>query len=158
MASRTYKQLSEEEKWERDRPRIHALKNNVMSVQPGYTDDNYRDLVLNVSSGRTDSSKGLTEKERYHLIQRLQELVGDEAPRAKKTYPGKPKNMAVPERQDLLEKIEACLTARSLPWAYAEGMAKKICKKEKLEFCGPRDLLKIVAAFGYDAKRKGLRK
>lgn len=158
MASGNFKQLTPEQKWERDRPRIHALKNKVMKIQPGYSDDNYRDLVLDVSKRRTDSSKGLNERERYELIQRLQELTGESAPPGKKSFPGKPKNMTVPERQDLLEKIEACLASRKLPWAYAEGMANKICKKDKIEFCGPGDLRKIVAAFGYDAKRKGLRK
>ena len=162
MASRTFKKLTDAEKWNRDRIRIHALKTKVEKTVPGFGEDNYRDLISDVSKARCDSSKDLTAAERFTLIQRLPELAGDDGYKkksgAKTSYPGRPRNMEVPERQDLLEKIEACLASRSLPWAYAEGMVKRICKKDALEFCGPADLRKIVAAFGYDAKRKGLRK
>lgn len=154
MAAKPFKKLTAQEQWDRDRPRIHALKNKVMAKLP-FTDQDYRALNLEISQGRTDSSKELTARERFQLIERLEELSGDRRPGG---YPGRPNNMNVPERAELLGKIEACLTERSLPWSYAEAMARKICRKAALEFCGPRDLWKIIAAFGYDAKRKGLPK
>lgn len=163
MSSSPFKKRTDAEQWNIDRPRIHALKNKVMATQPGYGDDNYRDTVLDVSKGRTDSSKELAPHERLELIDRLAWLAGEHQrlvwqPRNKKSYPGRPKNMDVPDRATMLKKIEACLTGRKLPWAYAESMAKRICKKDALEFCSPDELHKIVKAFGYDARRKGLRK
>jgi len=156
MAAKPFKKLTAQQQWDRDRPRIHALKNQVMKDRPGFEEENYRDIILDVSQGKTDSSRNLTARERWQLIERLEELVSPGSRVPVHESRNRPNNMEVPDRAELLGKIEACLTERKLPWSYAESMARRICKKNALEFCGPRDLWKIVAAFGYDAKRKGL--
>lgn len=171
MALTPYKKRTDAEQWNIDRPRIHALKNKVMATQQGYSDDNYRDTVQDVSKGRTDSSKELKPAERQELISRLSRLAGETThPPLKKgdplgpkgrggfVYPGKPANFEVPERNPQYRKIEACLASRKLPWSYAKAMAKNLCDRERLELCDAKDLQKVIQAFGYDAKRKGLRK
>ena len=129
--------------------RIHCLM-----TEGNISDETYRDILF-VNFNGAASKSDLSERQLLQLIQHLENLPGV---KSRPAYPGRPKNMAVPTRKDLLEKLEACLAERGLPWAYAESMAERICKKEAIEFCSPRDLWKIVAAFGYDAKRKGLRK
>lgn len=58
-------------------------------------------------------------------------------------------------RQRLIGKIEALLAEAKRPWAYADAMAKRICKVDSIQFCMPAHLVKIVAALSYDAKRHG---
>jgi hypothetical protein len=51
-------------------------------------------------------------------------------------------------------KLEAQLTAGAYPWKYAEAIAKKMFHVERLEWCKPEQLRKIVAALEYSARRK----
>jgi len=133
--------------------RIHCLM-----AELGISDETYRD-ILHVQF-RKASKSDLSDRQLLQLIDHLESLAspGSRVPNHESRIGKKPRNMAVAERKDLMEKIEACLAERQLPWSYAEAMANRICKKKALEFCGPHDLWKIVAAFGYDAKRKGLPK
>jgi hypothetical protein len=39
-------------------------------------------------------------------------------------------------------------------WAYANAMAKRICKVEVLDWCTSADLRKLIAALNYDRQRK----
>ncbi|MFZ2949540.1 MAG: regulatory protein GemA [Desulfuromonadaceae bacterium] len=162
MALTPYKQRTAAEQWNADRPRIHALKNKVMATQPGYGDDNYRDTILDISKGRTDSSKELSPRERQELISRLSRLAGEEPrpawlPRDKRSYPKRPKNMDKhgESRDDQLGKIEALLTVGKKSWAYADGCARRICKVDKVQWVETHDLYKIIAALTYQAKREG---
>lgn len=162
MALSPYKKRTDAEQWNVDRPRIHALKNKVMATQPGYSDDNYRDTILDVSKGRTDSSKELSPCERQELIDRLSRLAGEEPrkpwqPRDKRSYPKRPKNMDKhgESRDDQLGKIEALLTVGKKEWAYADGIARRICKVDKVQWVETHDLYKIIAALTYQGKRAG---
>lgn len=160
MPSTPVKTMSDSQKWARDRIRIHALKNKVEKVQPGYGDDNYRDLISDVSRGRCDSSKELSERERYQLIQRLQELAGEEPaqkPWTKKQYPNRPKNMDKPgeSRSDQLGKIEALLTIGKLSWTYADAIAKQMRLADKVQWVKTEDLFRIITALTKKAKKEG---
>ncbi|BDV42420.1 hypothetical protein GURASL_13430 [Geotalea uraniireducens] len=162
MASRPFEKRTPEEQWNIDRPRIHALKNKVMATRPDYTDDNYRDTILDISKGRTDSSKELSERQRQELIGRLSVLAGEEPrrtwqPRDKKSYPGRPKNMDKPghSRAEQLGKIEALLTVGGKAWAYADAIAKAVCKVDRVAWVTTGDLYKIITALRKQAKREG---
>ena len=163
MALTPYKKRTDAEQWNIDRPRIHALKNKAMATQHGcFTEDNYRDMVSDISKARTDSSKELTAFERQELINRLSHLAGEESrpvwkPRDKRSYPHRPKNMDNhgESRDDQLQKIEALLTVGKKEWAYAHGIAKRICKVDKVQWVPTCDLYKIIAALTYQAKREG---
>ena len=58
-------------------------------------------------------------------------------------------------KKDLLKKIEAYMAEAKRPWNYAHGMAKKMFKVDRLEFCDATQLRSIVAALEYDARRHG---
>ena len=157
-----YKKRTAAEQWNIDRPRIHGLKNAAMAKNPAFADDNYRDMISDISKLRTDSSKSLTAAERQELIARLAHLAGEEPrkpwPAKDKTnYPNRPKNMHKPgqSRTDQLGKIEALLTVGKKEWAYADGCARRICKVDKVQWVPTGHLYKIIAALTYQAKREG---
>lgn len=153
---------SPEEQWNRDRARIHALLGQVKKAQPGYTDDNYHDTILDISHGRCDSSKELSEPERRELIDRLSILAG-ESPRkksrpwGKQNYPGRPKNMNKPgqSRDDQLRKIEALLTVGKKEWRYADTIAKNMKLADLVCWVKTEDLYKIITALRKQAQREG---
>ena len=70
---------------------------------------------------------------------------------------GRPHNMASDDRSDQLRKIEAFLASTQRPWAYADALAKRLCKVDSLTFCNTDQLGKIIAALAYDAQRHGRR-
>ncbi|NJD38427.1 MAG: DUF1018 domain-containing protein [Geobacter sp.] len=156
MSAKVFKQ---QDSWNRDRSRIHALKGKVMKLQPGYDDDNYRDTIRDISKGRTDSSKELKPAERQELINRLSVLAGETPPFAKGGrggFPGRPRNMDSNEsRADQLGKIEALLSIGKLPWSYADAIATAVCKVDKVAWVQTHDLYKVITALRKQAQRKG---
>ena len=60
-------------------------------------------------------------------------------------------------KQAMLKKIEAYLAEAGRPWSYAHAMAKRMSAKkvERIQWCTPADLHKIIAALEYDARRHG---
>ena len=162
MAYRPFKKRTDAEQWDIDRPRIHALKNKVMKVRPGYSEESYRDTILTITRGRTDSSKDMTAPERQQLIAQLSEQAGEEArpawqPRDKRSYPRRPKNMDKPgdSRADQLGKIEALLTIGKLPWEYADSIAKQMRLADKIQWVKEGDLYKIITALRKKAQKEG---
>lgn len=150
-----------DDQWNRDRARIHALLGQVKKAQPGYSDDNYRDTILDVSHGRADSSKDLSEPERRELIERLSTLAGEKpAPRkpwGKQNYPGRPKNMNKPgqSRDEQLGKIEALLTVGKKEWRYADSIAKNMKLADLVAWVETKDLYKVITALRKQAQREG---
>lgn len=162
MASRRYKNLTAAEQWDADRPRIHALKNKAMAKNPGFGDDNYRDMISDISKGKADSSKALKPAERQELINRLSALAGEETrrswqPRDKRSYPNRPKNMDRPgqSRDEQLGKIEALLTVGKLPWSYADSIAKQMRLADKIQWVATENLGKVIAALTKYGQKSG---
>lgn len=112
-------------------------------------DDDYRSILLAVT-GKTSSAQ-LNGAGRKALIDHFKKIgfkvVAKNAGRAKPT--------AAATRQRYITKIEAQLATAGRPWAYADAMAKRICNIERIDWCEPADLLKIIAALSYDARRHG---
>ena len=162
MPSKPFKTQTPAEQWRRDRIRIHTLKTKIEKTIPGYSDDNYRDLISDVSKSRCDSSKELTPAERFILIQRLQELAGEEVSKpkntwTKKSYPHRPKNMDNPgqSRSDQLGKVEALLTIGNLSWKYADAIAKQMRLADKVQWVKTEDLFRIITALTKKAQKEG---
>lgn len=65
------------------------------------------------------------------------------------------------DRAPLMSKVEALLADAGRPWAYADGVAKRLfagtTKVERIEFCDAAHLGKVVAALSMDAKRRAKR-
>lgn len=123
--------------------RIHCLKR-----EHELDDARYRDLVWAI--GRKRSAGELDEHGRLQLIA---QLSGQPKPRSRRSYPGRPHNTDQKARRELT-KIEALLADAGRPWAYAQALARRIAKRDRLEFCGSADLYKIVAALELDARKR----
>lgn len=152
--------------WDRDRARIHALKTKAIANNPGFSDDNYRDMIADISQGKVESSKELKPAQRYELIRRLAELAGENPPRPPfgkggseaggGVFSGRPNNMdRGGSRAEQLKKIEALLTIGKKPWGYADAIAKNVCKVDKVQWVETENLYRIISALTYQAKRQG---
>ncbi|MDP1681058.1 MAG: regulatory protein GemA [Burkholderiales bacterium] len=122
----------------RELAQIHIAK-----AQLGMDDETYRAMLWTIA--RVKSAADLDWAGRKRVLDHFKasgaKLGGLRAPRA------------APDRAGLVGKIGAQLTDMSLPWAYAHGMAKHMFKLEKVEWCSPEQLRKIVAALAYKQKK-----
>ena len=128
---------------------IHCLKRDL-----GLEDDDYRDVIWAI--GRKRSAGELDDYGRLQLLQQLRGMLGRRKRAVRQRdgrYPGRPNNTDVRRRREMT-KIEALLTDAGRGWEYAEALAKRICKRDRLEFCGPAELYKIVAALELEARRR----
>lgn len=120
--------------------KIHIAKKDL-----ALDDDTYR-AVLQGMTGKA-SSKDLTETEALNLLAYFKRCGWK--PKARRR-PNPPMDKAA-----LISKIEAQLAESGRPWAYADGMARHMFKIDKVDWCEPDQLKRIVAALAYDAKRNG---
>jgi phage gp16-like protein len=63
-------------------------------------------------------------------------------------------NNAAPDRQAMLRKIAVMLKDADREKAYADGIAKNMFQIERVEFCAPDQLRRIVSALVYDQRRR----
>lgn len=122
---------------------------HIAKKQLALEDDAYRAILLQVT-GKT-SSKDLTWQERKALLDHFKK-VGF---KVKAKTAGRAAPVVTKERQAMIGKVEALLAEAKYPWSYADALAKKICKVERIEWCLPEHLVKIIAALTKDAQRNG---
>lgn len=126
--------------------KIHIAKNQL-----GMDDDTYREMLHNVA--KVKSSAKLNADGLRAVLEHLAQC-GFKA--AGKKYPGRPKNMdRATSRSAQLKKIEAYLAEAKRPWSYADTLAKRICKVERIAWVKDKDLYKIITALRKDAMRNG---
>lgn len=125
-------------------------KIHIAKAQLGLDEDTYRALLARVAGVR--SAKELSPRQIGAVLAEFQRLGWTPKP-AKKAGRGTPKPAA--ERKALVGKIEAQLAEAGRPWAYADGMALKMFKVERVEWCDTDQLRRLVAALTYDARRHG---
>jgi len=101
------------------------------------------------------SCKDLTLDEAGRVIDELQSASLRPRGARSSRYPGRPADPLMDDeaKGKLLKKIEALLADSKLPWAYADAIARKICRVDKVQWCWPGQLHKIVAALEYNARR-----
>jgi phage gp16-like protein len=135
--------------------RIHIAKKQL-----GLSDDVYRGILLQV--GGVNSSGDLDEAGRARVLDHFRHLgfeydggKGKSRGKAFPSYPGRPTNMDDEDRGKMLRKIEALLTIGRKPWAYADGVAKRVCKVHKVQWLRAGDLYKVVRVLASNAKRYG---
>ena len=148
----TKKQMSDRRR--RDLAKIHiALK------QLGIDDETYRDILYKITGQRSAAS--LDETERGKVLKHFKALGFKPAPKDKGPYKSfhrsaKKSGMHVSPAEDrapLLSKIGAILADLKLPWAYADGMARKMFGVDRVRWLKPEQLYKLVAALSYHQKR-----
>lgn len=113
-------------------------------------DDTYRALIADIAGGDGRSSCiQLKDKELQQLIDRMKSTGFKVA--SKRSHGRRPNPPAT--REQLIKKLEAQLAEAGRPWAYADGMANRICKVDKVDWCTDEQLHKLIAALYMDATR-----
>lgn len=132
---------------------IHALAKECLME-----DDAYRCLVARVSAqhGPEQRSAGkCTPQQLDAIANELRRIAGKPAQAAgrRRTWSGKPKGDLTAQ----MGKVEALLADAGREWAYAHSVAKRVCKVERVEWCNPDQLAKVIAALQIDADRRARR-
>jgi phage gp16-like protein len=125
--------------------KIHIAKKDL-----GLDDETYRALLGRVSGVR--SAKDLSPRQIGAVLAELERLGWSSTTATK---PGRKAPSPAVDREKLVGKIEAFLAEAKRPWEYADGMASRMFKVERVEWLDPAQLQKMVAALTYDARRHG---
>ncbi len=118
------------------------------------TDETYREMLQAVAG--VQSAAKLDAAGCRSVLDHMRTL-GFVDGRAKRNHTGRPRNIDQGDRGPQLQKIEALLLEANRPWAYADAIARRICKVERIAWCNPEQLRKVIAALVYNAKREGRR-
>ena len=133
----------------RDESRASLLaKLHIAKKDLGLTDDIYRDMLEGVTGKR--SGADLSVKELVAVIAELRAKGWQ--PKSTPRYGRKPKVRGAAKPQ--LAKVEALLADNGRPWAYAEGIAKRMYGVEKLEWCDETQISGVMVALVKDARRR----
>lgn len=136
-----------------DLRRRELAKIHIAAKDLGMDREAYEAMLWTV--GRVRSSKDLDAAGRARVLDHLK-ACGFKAKRGR-PHAGRPHNLGAEERGPQLGKVEALLAAAQRPWAYADGMAKRMFNVERVAWCNTEQLQRLIAALVYDAKRHGRR-
>jgi len=132
--------------------KIHALKGAL-----GLDDETYRSIL---------SGYGVTTSTKLSFA-RADQLIADLEAKAiasgrweKRPAPRRagqrPKNMdRGGSRANQLAKIEALLTVGQKSWAYADAIARRVCRVDRVQWVPDNELYKIITALRMQARREG---
>lgn len=123
----------------RDLAKIHVAKKQL-----ALSDEDYRAMLWTI--GRVRSSGDLDAHGRRKVLAHMQSRGF--RPRAT----GRP--VPADSRAAMLGKIRAMLADEGRADAYGDALAKRIAKCERLEWCQPDGLRKVIAALNYDRRRR----
>ncbi len=118
------------------------------------TDEIYREMLNKI--GGVQSAAELDDIGRRAVLNHMRTL-GFVDGKVKRTHDGRPRNMDSVDRGAQLRKVEAMLFEANRPWAYVDEIASRVCKVERVAWCTPEQLRKVIAALVYNAKREGRR-
>lgn len=117
--------------------KIHIAKNELC-----FDDDTYRDF-LGQHGNNKNSCSHMTVPELYSVYNAFI-AAGFKPKRAKNKDKAKP--FATEAKQPFMNKIEALLADNGKPWAYAEGIAKQMYGKQRLQWCNAKQLKGVMIA------------
>lgn len=127
--------------------KIHMGANKLgLDTKDKDPDSPYRSMLWAV--GRVRSAAELDASGRAAVLDHMRRL-GFESPK----YRPKASKATVAQ----INKVRAQLYDAGRDEAYGDALAKRICKVEKLVWCKPDQLNRIVAALWYDQKRRQTR-
>ncbi|MDN6860721.1 regulatory protein GemA [Pseudomonas sp. CAN2814] len=126
---------------------VNLAKIHIAKAQLGMDDDAYRALLGRVAGVR--SAKELGPRQVAQVLAEFQRLGWK--PESKQQGRATPK---VPQnRQIVLKKVEALLASASRPWSYADAMAKRMFKVERVEWLDDDQLYRLMQALIIDRSR-----
>ncbi|EAU53549.1 gp16 family protein [Mariprofundus ferrooxydans] len=123
--------------------KIHLAKKDL-----GLDDDTYRDVLWTIC--RVRSAADLDSTARFKLIKHFESLGWKQ--KGNRNWGRKPAVTA--DKTQLLSKLEALLADNRLAWSYADGMAQRMFKVDKVAWLNPEQLRKLVAALQISVNRK----
>lgn len=138
---------------------IHIAKKDL-----GIDDDTYRLMLRTIA--RVESAGDLNAEGRHQVLAHLK-ARGFKPKHSVRTPHSSERtahsdwdwvNNAAPDRRPTLRKIAMMLQSAARQKPYADGVAKKMYGIERVEFCAPDQLVRIVAALEYDRRRREARK
>lgn len=101
---------------------------HIARKQLGMDDDTYRQMLATVTGKR--SSKDCSVAELHKVVAHLKQLGFKAKPRKRVAqHPGTPHNL---DREPMLQKIEALLAELKAPWRYADTIAKRQYRIERV--------------------------
>jgi phage gp16-like protein len=121
---------------------------HIARKQMAWDENTYRAILERVTG--VASAADLNARQRKAVIDEFVRLGWKVKSRKSHRKPG----TVGEDRQLLVNKIEAYLADAGRPWAYADGIAQRVCKVDSVRFCTPEQLRKIVAALEYDKQRR----
>lgn len=124
--------------------KIHIAKKEL-----AMDDDTYRAMLQSIAG--VSSSKDLTDAGVTKMLEHLQRCGWK--PKATAKVGKRPR--VGRSRQALVGKVEALLAEAKHSWSYADAMAKRMFGVDKTGWLDVEQLVKLVAALTYDAKRDG---
>jgi phage gp16-like protein len=141
---------------EQNRRRRDLAKIHIAKKQLGLDDETYREMLLQVAgvASAADLSAAMRLRVLAHMHRAGFRDRRGKRPARKAGYPGRPRNMDHGSRAAQLQKIEALLTVGGKPWAYANAMAQRICKVDRIEWVPDGQLYKVITALRMQAKRE----
>lgn len=133
---------------------IHAAKSQL-----GMDEDTYRELLARVSAAHGPECRSAKDLDAEQLRAVLDEMrrLGAARPGAHKAgqYPGTPHNIdrLGPE----IAKIEAQLADMKLPWSYADAIARRMYRVERVAWCRKQEqLVGILSALHVEQEKRDL--
>ena len=138
-----------DEQRKKDLAKIHIAKKQL-----GLDEETYRAMLQMVAG--VESAADLTADGRRKVLAHLSK-AGFKRGKGAAKYPGRPDFDQLNDtgKRAMMEKVEAHLAEAKRPWAYVHGMAKRMFKVERVQWCTPGQLHRIVSALEYDARRHG---
>ncbi|HYW03575.1 MAG TPA: regulatory protein GemA [Gammaproteobacteria bacterium] len=128
-----------------DSRRRDLAKIHLAAKQLGMDDETYRDMLWTVA--RVRSAGDLDQHGRRAVLEHLRAVGWAPSARSKR-----PRVSA--DRAGMVSKIDAMLAEAGRRREYADGMARRMFRVERVEWCHPGQLRRIVAALTYDQKRR----
>ena len=121
---------------------------HIAKAQLGLSDDEYRAILARTAG--VESAKQLTNRNVGNVLNEFRRLgfVPKPSKRAGRQAPRPPAT-----RGRVMAKIEAMLTHAGRPWAYADGMAKRMFQVERVDWLEDDQLQRLMQAMIIDAKR-----
>lgn len=113
----------------RDNRKKVTAQIHIARKQLALDEDTYR-LAISTATGGKRSCADCTVPELYQVLQHMKERGFKARPRKRVAqHPGTPHNL---DREPMLQKIEALLAEMKAPWSYADAIAKRQYKVERV--------------------------
>lgn len=128
---------------------IHVLASKQLRLDR----DTYEALLQRVSG--VNSAADLDSAGRSKVLDEMKRLQGVAQHQARNAVPapGTPPN-ARDELAAMMGKVGAILTETGKSWNYAQGIARRMFKVQRVEWLKPEQLHKLVAALQISANRR----